>query len=251
MNKRYLNWKKLLYKHRHGIMGTIIFHLLLGITLLSAEISHMETRRELEIEWDKPEPEVVQQKQQEELKKQELRRQTADEEVEKMLRTIAVNENARAKTSQPHPSQDVQKYIQEIQEELDGSYGNRYKARKDKHHQADSLQHAKDEQQRKLDSLQSTVYAGKSSVSYKIGNRYKIFLPIPIFKCEHGGKIVVKVIVNPKGKVIKAEVVDASSKADESLREVAVDAALRSSFNQDDKAPERQSGTITYHFVKQ
>ena len=99
--------------------------------------------------------------------------------------------------------------------------------------------------------LQSTVYVGKSSVSYNIKGRYKTYLPIPVYKCEFGGKIVVAVVVNRQGRVIKAEVVDAESNKDDSLREVAVDAALKSEFNVDEKAPERQTGTITYNFVKQ
>ena len=48
-----------------------------------------------------------------------------------------------------------------------------------------------------------------------------------------------------------AEVVDVESNKDNTLREVAVDAALKSEFNVDEKALERQSGTITYNFVKQ
>lgn len=245
------DWKSFMYEHRHGILGTVIFHLVLGIVLVSAGISRMQVHREMEIEWVIPKPEIVQQKKEEQKKKEEIRQLASDEEVERMLRSIAVNENATPEKVRQENIRDIQNYIQEIQSELNGSYGDRYKARKDKNHRTDSLQHMRDEQQRKLDSLQSIVYVGQSSVSYKVGNRHKVFLPIPIFKCEYGGKVVVAVEVNPKGKVIKAEVVDSGSEDDECLREVAVDAALRSRFNQDDKAPDRQPGTITYHFVKQ
>ncbi len=44
---------------------------------------------------------------------------------------------------------------------------------------------------------------------------------------------------------------DTESDKDDALREVAVDVALKSEFNADEKAPERQAGTITYNFVKQ
>ena len=76
-------------------------------------------------------------------------------------------------------------------------------------------------------------------------------MPIPVYKCEFGGKIVVAVVVNRQGRVVKAEVVDTESDKDDALREVAVDAALKSEFNADEKASERQAGTITYNFVKQ
>ena len=55
----------------------------------------------------------------------------------------------------------------------------------------------------------------------------------------------------PTGSIVKAEVVDTESDKDDALREVAVDVALKSEFNADEKAPERQAGTITYNFVKQ
>ncbi|WP_294142331.1 energy transducer TonB [uncultured Sanguibacteroides sp.] len=242
-------WKEFIYAHKHGIMGTLIFHLLLAIGLLSMGISKMNVHKEVEIVLEMPEPEVIQQMIEE---KKELIRQRANDEVEEMLRSIAVNEEVKnEKRPDREPIENVQEYIKEIQEELKGSYGNRYETKKDKHYKTDSLQHAKDEQQRKLDSLQSIVYVGKSSVSYKLEGRYKVFLPIPIFKCEYGGKVVVAIVVNQKGHVVKAEVIDKESKQDDCLRDVAVDAALRSRFNQDDKASEYQTGTITYNFVKQ
>ena len=88
-------------------------------------------------------------------------------------------------------------------------------------------------------------------MSYNIKGRYKTYLPIPVYKCEFGGKVVVAVVVNRQGRVLKAEVVDKESNQDSNLREVAVDAALRSEFNVDASAPERLAGTITYNFVKQ
>ena len=132
-----------------------------------------------------------------------------------------------------------------------GDYGDRYKAEKNKHFKEDSIRFSRDEKQRLLDSLQSTVYVGKSSVSYNIKGRYKTYLPIPVYKCEFGGKVVVAVVVNRQGRVLKAEVVDKESNQYSNLREVAVDAALRSEFNADASAPERLAGTITYNFVKQ
>ena len=145
----------------------------------------------------------------------------------------------------------VKEYIEQIQEEIDSDYGGRYRANKNKHYKEDSIRAQRDKKERMLDSLQSTVYVGKSSVSYNIKGRYKTYLPIPVYKCEFGGKIVVAVVVNRQGRVVKAEVVDTESDKDDALREVAVDVALKSEFNADEKAPERQAGTITYNFVKQ
>ena len=243
-----LDWLK---EHRHGVMGTVIFHLVLAIFLVCVGISRLDSQQRMEIEIDMPEPEIVQQKQEEQKKKEQILQQSADEEVNEMLSSLAVNEDAVKKNAETQPHERVEEYIEQIQEEIDSDYGGRYRANKNKHYKEDSIRVQRDKKERMLDSLQSTVYVGKSSVSYNIKGRYKTYLPIPVYKCEFGGKIVVAVVVNRQGRVIKAEVVDAESNKDDSLREVAVDAALKSEFNVDEKAPERQTGTITYNFVKQ
>ena len=243
-----LDWLK---EHRHGVMGTVIFHLVLAIFLVCVGISRLDSQQRMEIEIDMPEPEIVQQKQEEQKKKEQILQQSADEEVNEMLRSLAVNEDAVKKNAETQPHERVEEYIEQIQEEIDSDYGGRYRANKNKHYKEDSIRVQRDKKERMLDSLQSTVYVGKSSVSYNIKGRYKTYLPIPVYQCEFGGKIVVAVVVNRQGRVIKAEVVDAESNKDDSLREVAVDAALKSEFNVDEKAPERQTGTITYNFVKQ
>ena len=243
-----LDWLK---EHRYGVMGTVIFHLVLAILLVCVGISRLDSQQRMEIEIDMPEPEIVQQKQEEQKKKEQILQQSADEEVNEMLRSLAVNEDAVKKNAETQPHERVEEYIEQIQEEIDSDYGGRYRANKNKHYKEDSIRVQRDKKERMLDSLQSTVYVGKSSVSYNIKGRYKTYLPIPVYKCEFGGKIVVAVVVNRQGRVIKAEVVDAESNKDDSLREVAVDAALKSEFNVDEKAPERQTGTITYNFVKQ
>ena len=243
-----LDWLK---EHRHGVMGTVIFHLVLAIFLVCVGISRLDSQQRMEIEIDMPEPEIVQQKQEEQKKKEQILQQSADEEVNEMLRSLAVNEDAVKKNAETQPHERVEEYIEQIQEEIDSDYGGRYRANKNKHYKEDSIRAQRDKKERMLDSLQSTVYVGKSSVSYNIKGRYKTYLPIPVYKCEFGGKIVVAVVVNRQGRVVKAEVVDAESNKDDSLREVAVDAALKSEFNVDEKAPERQTGTITYNFVKQ
>lgn len=243
-----LDWLK---EHRHGVMGTVIFHLVLAIFLVCVGISRLDSQQRMEIEIDMPKPEIVQQKQEEQKKKEQILQQSADEEVNEMLRSLAVNEDAVKKNAETQPHERVEEYIEQIQEEIDSDYGGRYRANKNKHYKEDSIRVQRDKKERMLDSLQSTVYVGKSSVSYNIKGRYKTYLPIPVYKCEFGGKIVVAVVVNRQGRVIKAEVVDAESNKDDSLREVAVDAALKSEFNVDEKAPERQTGTITYNFVKQ
>lgn len=231
-------------------MGTVIFHLLFAILLLSMEISRMEVHTEMEVVMEAPAPEEVRKKAEERQQQQEIRQRSSTEEVERMLRSIAVNENAKAKPAASEAR--VQAYVDEVLRELERSGdGGRYRASKDRHYERDSLQYLRDRREEELDSLKSTFYAGESSVTYNLAGRYARFLPIPVYKCEYGGTVVVEVTVSRKGSVQKAVVVEVDSQDDECLRRVAVDAAARSRFNAKPDAPEMQKGTITYHFVKQ
>lgn len=240
--------RRLVIPHRRGIMGTVIFHLLLGIFLLSMEISRVSVHQEMEIVMEAPDPEEMQKREEEQQKKEEIRQKSAAAEVEKMLRSIAVNENIKKQEQ----TIDIEKYVDEIREEIsENGEGGRYKADRDKHYKQDSLQNLRDRKEQELDSLKSTFYAGESSVSYNLKDRYARFLPIPVFKCEFGGKVVVEILVNPKGVVQKAVVLEAQSQADDCLWRVAADAALRSRFNVKPDASALQKGTITYNFVKQ
>lgn len=249
-----MGWKEHIiakfYAHKYGIMGTVIFHLLLAIVLVSVGIAGIHTPEVMEIELAAPPEEVLKKIVEEKERKAEILKKTSQEEVEKMLRAIAVNENA---SSSERSRDKVQKYIDEVTEELERekNYGGRYQPRKDKNYDRDSLQNENDRKEQLLDSLKSTFYSGESSVSYNLKDRYARFLPIPVFKCEFGGKVVVAIVVNRKGVVQKAEVIKEQSEPDDCLQEVATGAAKRSKFNEKPAAPDLQTGTITYNFVKQ
>ena len=78
-------------------------------------------------------------KQEEQEKKEQILRQSADEEVNEMLRSLAVNEDAVKKNAEPQPHERVEEYIEQIQEEIDSDYGGRYRANKNKHYKEDSI----------------------------------------------------------------------------------------------------------------
>lgn len=239
-----------IYPHRRGVMGTVIVHLLVAILLVSMELSKGTQHLEAMVVVEAPTKQEIEHKKEEEQKKEDIRQKSSDDEVEKLLRSLAVNENApREKRSDANR---VQEYIDEMEREIDRrGYGDRYKKQKNKAFTKDSLQHLNDQRQAELDSLKSTFYSGESSVSYNLKDRFARHLPIPVFKCEFGGRVIVYIEVDQRGIVQRAQVDEDQSAMDLCLRDVAVDAALRSRFNANASAPSRQSGTITYNFVKQ
>jgi hypothetical protein len=101
------------------------------------------------------------------------------------------------------------------------------------------------------DSIKNVIYSGKSNIHYFLENRFHVRLPIPVYLAKGGGEIIVDIEVDRKGKVIKAEARPARNISDPMLPVYAAQAAERTVFNSDTKAPAVQRGTITYRFVAQ
>ncbi len=94
----------------------------------------------------------------------------------------------------------------------------------------------------------STSYSKRSTtVSYSLVDRNHYDLPIPVYTCIEGVKIVINILVDPSGYVIEAEVKKKSSNTlNGCLVENAIAYALLARFNSSDV--ENQKGTITYLF---
>lgn len=91
---------------------------------------------------------------------------------------------------------------------------------------------------------------GNSGISYELGGRGVQKLPLPEYKSQTEGKVVVEVSVDRSGKVIQAiPGVKGSTTLDDDLLRIARDAALMAQFDTKSDAPVVQKGTITYNFV--
>ena len=95
-------------------------------------------------------------------------------------------------------------------------------------------------------------YKGPTRIYYDLAGRTHTYLPIPIYKCQGSGKVVLSIEVNQKGIVIKALIItNESTTSDPCLIETAVSTALISRFNSDINSPKTETGTLSYHFVAQ
>ena len=88
----------------------------------------------------------------------------------------------------------------------------------------------------------------KSTISFSLVNRKKVYIPIPVYLCEMGGKIVVNITVNAKGKVTDAYLNSSSSTSNECLTEHALEYAKNSQFSAD-TTKKSQIGSITFYFI--
>ena len=86
------------------------------------------------------------------------------------------------------------------------------------------------------------------SFSFKNPVRYSRHLVKPAYRCEGGGEVVVKAVIDRAGKVLTATVL---SGGDECMRQTAISAAKGSTFDHNSDAPQKQEGTITYIFIPQ
>jgi len=93
---------------------------------------------------------------------------------------------------------------------------------------------------------------GGTGIVSNLNGRNPLLLQKPEFNIHKEGIVVVEITVNREGKVINATSgVKGSTIVDNTLYSAAKKAALESKFNIKSDAPDRQIGTITYHFKLQ
>lgn len=101
------------------------------------------------------------------------------------------------------------------------------------------------------DSIKNVIFTGDSNIEYHLDNRYHLRLPYPIYLARGGGTVIVDIEVNRQGRVITATPRRNSVVTDEQIYYYAQAAAQRTLFNADNLAPNPQRGTIRYTFKAQ
>lgn len=88
-----------------------------------------------------------------------------------------------------------------------------------------------------------------SGGNYRLGNRKAVDMPKPTYDCNEEGRVFVSISVDNSGNVISAQPgVKGTTNSATCLLERAKEAALKTKFNSDPKAPSKQIGTIIYNF---
>ncbi len=88
-----------------------------------------------------------------------------------------------------------------------------------------------------------------SGGNYRLGNRKALNMPKPEYDCNEEGRVVVSISVDQSGRVFAAQAgVKGTTNSAQCLLNKAKEAALKTKFNADSKAPEKQIGAIIYNF---
>lgn len=87
--------------------------------------------------------------------------------------------------------------------------------------------------------------------SFSLKGRTAKLLPKPDYNSNEQGTVVVKIWVNNNGEVTRVEAGQrGTTTSDRTLWKLAESAALKARFSPDSDAPEDQTGTITYRFIR-
>lgn len=241
---------KIYQRNIYGVIGTLVFHILLVASFLLAEVEMKGNIKEepLVIEFPDilPEEEV---KVPVEDDSEELSTPT-DKTYQNLTNAASNRLSDRNNTNSPDKFFDDQ-YLKEINEakQLVSNVNNQLS--KEKLNIDDIKMPVETTEGMNPDSIKNTNYTGESNIVYYLENRYHVSLPIPVYLAKGGGKIIVDIVVDRNGKVTHA-----APRADRAIRDeqiifYAQAAALRTLFNADSSAPAAQKGTIHYTFIAQ
>ena len=241
-----------------GILGTVIFHLVAAIFFMLFQIRslNIDLSNEFVIEFAEESPDNLQDKEKLiELPAKGIEQVLqGDEELLNIARNLA---------NKPDVQIDPEDYINKVKEELIESgklgadnYIDEWKRLKEAAEDEKLAFENRTDESEEEEPMESEVmaanYQGPTRIYYNLEGRNHTYLPIPIYKCEGSGKIVLAILVNQKGVVEEARIIETeSTTTDWCLEETSVITALISRFNPDIYSPKIQAGTLTYHFVAQ
>lgn len=234
-------------ENRAGLYLTIAVHLVVIIILLSAKIA-FELKEENSFVLDFTKDEQLQKEQEQARLKEDVSNEL-DELLSGADRSNIRNVATDLSESGKKPLKDdrsanpgqVYEEAKRLQEKLDAS-----KRELLKEQGSDEVLSQSEQKERKEE-----IYKGPSVISYSLGGRKALSLPVPVYKCVGGGDVYVAIVVNRKGYVVAASIITAASSTDKCLQDYALKAAKSSRFSASQSAPEKDAGEIVYRFIAQ
>ena len=240
-----------------GILGTVIVHLIAGILFMSFQRKNLRQDNiiEFEIEFEPLDEARIEEK------IIELPATTIENIFSDNQEMLNI---ARNLANRPVEKINPEDYIDKVKEELiksgmltENNYIDEWR-RLSKSAEDEKLavedRPEEDKKEDLAEELQKMAanYQGPTRIFYDLYERYHTYLPIPIYKCQGAGKVVLLIEVNQRGIVENASIYGSeSTTSDECLIETAIRTAMISRFNPEPAAPKIQRGTITYIFVAQ
>lgn len=226
----------------NGVLGTIIFHMLIVILFLGFKIGEVKKKHTetLQIEF--------------------LNEQTNIEEMlAKMKETPPAIQQLDAKTAKNiavnvadklDKEISTDKYLDELKNELGIKDLNQQHSRDLPNDNSPEFVE-KEKEDKNHEVMNKNKFKGKTRIVVDLDNRDIRKQDVPVYRCEAGGVIVINIVVDQMGRVVNAEYSGNSDSKDECLIEEAIRYSYNFLFTADLNGEPRQKGTITYEFVPQ
>ena len=269
-------------KHKKGILGTIGFHGVLLVLILSFGFSTPlplpqekgiminfgnmpDASGTTELQKSKKESEVQKQKEQSRPQQSQANQNEAENVItqdhEKAPAVEDKQETQKKEQKQPEPTEKpTEQKEQEQQEEQteperEVNENALYPGKSNEESgESEGETEGEGNQGRESGTPYSDNHAnvdskGMGNMNYSLSGRNPESLPKPEYNYQVEGKVVVEITVDKYGNVTKAVAgVKGSTTLNENLLKAAKKAALNAKFDRDPTAPAYQKGTITYYF---
>ncbi len=257
---------------RKGIIGTVLFHIVLLVLFLMFGLKYTEPKPEDGIvinfgnsetgfghqddgapTTQTPTPAKPQTETQETQAQDDNPIQTQDAveapsvESQKTSQTKKVDEPEVKEPEKPKPSSELEKMLQNVKSSKTGGEGDKKGAGDQGRADGDKKSH------NRVGGGQGGNGGGGN---YQLGGRMAMAKPLPEYNCTDEGRVVVKIYVDRNGKVTSAFPGDRipngakTTTASKCLFNKAKAAALKTTWQADADAPSLQVGYIVYYFEK-
>lgn len=229
---------KIYNENRNGIIVTLLFHIILFSILNFTQFKHKKEYVEPEIIIDFP-AELLQQVPEPEPQQEIMNNTIGGSRTNVAANRALNNQNSPFDENYQQELEQAQQLVKDVSNQLSKEIPT-----------VDDLQMPEDVNDENSDEdILKKIYSGDSNIEYFLENRFHVRLPIPVYLAQNGGKVKVNIVVNSRGKVIKADPVVEPGLTDQMLS-YAKTAALRTKFNRD-PANQNQIGYIIYTFIAQ
>ncbi len=241
---------RLLKENINGILGTVIFHLLIVVVIMATKLSSEDYQTELSIliEFtDDVSEEEFRELTESLMSEQEYLQQN---QTGQRRRDIAVN----VSEERPVPdefremsSEQLSELDQRVTEILNDAANGNMPVPEQHEIEFEPVPEIFPEKEKN-----DEPYTGPTTITYELPGRSHLRIPVPVYKCPDGGIVRVNISVNKQGQVIRANIDGNPGNFNEiCIFETALEASLASRFNENPDAPPVQTGIITFYFQKQ
>ena len=243
--------KRFIKNNLVAILYTLIFHLVVLIILIFVRVEGLKNDRELgvKLEFEEKTIEEILAEEEEEIPAEWLEQVMRQRELSS---NRAVNLNAEKQFSEELSTNE---YVKDLLDQIEMA---RAQEDREKLEELQAILAAADyvPPAEEFTEDDAGEFTGPTTITFEFleepRQRNKVFLTIPVYRCQGSGLVRVEILVARDGSVVDAEVRGPIEGSDRiCFSDAALSAARSSKFRIQINAPEKQRALITYTFIEQ